>query len=224
MRQHYHEQLEAITQDLIEMSRLVENAMSHATNALLNADIAEAEAVIAADPKIDAITARIEDAAVGIVALQQPVASELRFLIGALRMSGTLERMGDLAAHVAKQARLRHPNMSIPTELRATFSMMGALANTVIQKTSAVITTRDLSLAADVAAADEQMDALHRELFTVVLSPTWKHGVEAAVDVTLLSRYFERFADHGVSIARRIAYIVTGDMPGKDALAAGEIS
>ena len=223
MRQHYHDQLDSIAADLVEMTRLVENAMRRATDSLLNADLATAEAVIAADAEIDTITTRIEETSVEIVALQQPVASELRFLVGALRMSATLERMGDLAAHVAKQARLRHPNLSIPTELRATFAMMGAIANTVVQKSGAVISSRDLTLAADLAAADEQMDKLHRELFSVVLSPAWSHGVEAAIDVTLLSRYYERFADHGVSLARRIAYVVTGDMPTKVALAAGDV-
>lgn len=223
MRQHYHDQLESIAADLVEMTRLVENAMRRATDSLLNADLATAEAVIAADAEIDTITNRIEETSVEIVALQQPVASELRFLVGALRMSATLERMGDLAAHVAKQARLRHPNLSIPTELRATFAMMGAIANTVVQKSGAVISSRDLTLAADLAAADEQMDKLHRELFSVVLSPAWTHGVEAAIDVTLLSRYYERFADHGVSLARRIAYVVTGDLPTKVALAAGDV-
>ena len=221
MRQHYHEELEAISADLVEMTRLVETAMSRATRALLNADLEIAESVISADDAIDAIAQRVEDKCVEVVALQAPVASELRFLIGALRMSGTLERMGDLAAHIAKQARLRHPSMSIPAELRSTFSMMGAIATSVVQKTGGVIASRDLSLAADVAAADAEMDKLHRELFTVVLADSWSHGVEAAIDVTLLSRYYERFADHAVTIARRIAYIVTGDLPTKTELSEG---
>lgn len=219
MRQHYHEQLEAISASLVEMSKLVESAMERATRSLLNADLALAEAVIADDAAIDAIAQRVEDECVSVIALQQPVASELRALIGALRMCSTLERMGDLAAHIAKQARLRHPGLSIPTELRATFSMMGAIATAVVQKVAAVLASRNLELAAGVAAADDEMDRLHRELFTTVLSPNWANGVEAAIDVTLLSRYYERFADHGVAIARRIAYIVTGDLPSKTALA-----
>lgn len=219
MRQHYHEQLEAVSASLVEMSKLVESAMERATRSLLNADLALAEAVIADDAAIDAIAQRVEDECVNIIALQQPVASELRALVGALRMCSTLERMGDLAAHIAKQARLRHPGLSIPDELRATFSMMGAIATAVVQKVAAVLASRNLELAAGVAAADDEMDRLHRELFTTVLSPNWAHGVEAAIDVTLLSRYYERFADHGVAIARRIAYIVTGDLPSKTQLA-----
>ena len=219
MRQHYHDQLEEISGYLVEMSKLVESAMERSTRALLNADLALAETVITDDAAIDALAQRVEDECVSIIALQGPVASELRAIVGALRMCATLERMGDLAEHIAKQARLRHPNLSIPTELRATFSMMGAIATAVVQKVAGVVETRNLELAAGVAIADEEMDRLHRELFTTVLSPAWKHGVEAAIDVTLLSRYYERFADHGVSIARRIAYIVTGELPTKSELA-----
>jgi len=219
MRQHYHEQLEEVSRYLVEMSRLVETAMERATRALLNADLQLAESVISDDEAINALAQRVEDECVSIIALQQPVASELRAIVGALRMCATLERMGDLAAHIAKQARLRHPGLSIPTELRATFSMMGAIATSVVQKVAGVLDTRNLELAAGVALADDEMDRLHRELFTTVLSSSWTHGVEAAIDVTLLSRFYERFADHGVSIARRIAYIVTGELPTKSELA-----
>ncbi len=219
MREHYHEELAAITSQLVQMARMAESAMDRATRALLDADLALAESVISDDGKLDALSKQVEESSISLVALQQPVASELRMLVGAIRMSATLERMGDLAQHVAKQARLRHPAASIPTELRATFSMMGAIAVSIVQKVEAVLETRNLAIAADVATADEAMDRLHRELFTTVLSPTWTHGVEAAIDVTLLSRYYERFADHGVSIARRVAYIVTGAMPSRDELA-----
>lgn len=219
MREHYHEQLATITSQLVQMARMAESAMERATRALLEADLALAESVISDDGKLDALSRQVEEASISLVALQQPVASELRTLIGAIRMSATLERMGDLAQHVAKQARMRHPNSSIPTELRATFSMMGAIAVSIIQKVAAVLETRNLAIAADVASADEAMDRMHRELFTTVLSPAWSHGVEAAIDVTLLSRYYERFADHAVSIARRVAYIVTGEMPSRGELA-----
>lgn len=219
MRQHYHEQLEHISASLVEMSHLVESAMERATRSLLSLDLPLAEAVVADDERVNALAKAIEDECIEVIALQQPVASELRALVGALRMSATLERMGDLAQHIAKQVVLRHPGSSIPTELRATFSMMGAIAISVVQKVAGVLATRNLELAAGIAQADESMDTLHRELFTTVLSPGWSHGVEAAVDVTLLSRYYERFADHGVSIARRIAYVLTGELPSKTALA-----
>jgi phosphate transport system protein len=119
--------------------------------------------------------------------------------------------MGDLAAHIAKSARLRYPASAVPDELRATFQAMDEVAERVVAKTGEVISSKDVSLAGDIARTDEEMDRLHRELFTSVLSPTWSHGVEAAVDITLLSRFYERFADHAVTIAKRVAYVATGE-------------
>ena len=211
MREAYHEQLESINNDLVTVTRLVGSAMNRATQALLDADLQLAEGIIAADAEIDALTADIEERCFDAIALQQPVASELRVVIGALRIAASLERMGDLAEHVAKQARLRYPRPSIPQELRGTFAEMGGLAEAIVSKTGAVIATKDVSLATDIARHDEQMDHLHRELFTIVLSPSWKHGVEAAIDVTLLSRFYERYADHAVSVTRRVVTIVTGE-------------
>ena len=103
------------------------------------------------------------------------------------------------------------PNSSIPNELRATFAELGALEDAIAAKTASVISTKDLSLGPDIEQYDEEVDRLHRELFTTVLSPSWSHGVEAAIDATLLSRYYERYADHAVSIARRVMHVVTGD-------------
>jgi phosphate transport system protein len=139
------------------------------------------------------------------------VATDLRITMSGLRISSSLERMGDLAAHVAKQARLRYPAPAVPVELAGTFAQMGAVAQAIVTKTGAVISTKDIGLAADIRAHDDEMDRLHRELFTIVLSPSWSHGVEAAIDVTLLSRYYERYGDHAVTIARRIIHIVTGE-------------
>ena len=144
-------------------------------------------------------------------ALQQPVATDLRLVIGSLRISSSLERMGDLAVHVAKQARLRYPNSSIPNELRATFAELGALEDAIAAKTASVISTKDVALGPDIERYDQEVDRLHREMFTTVLSPSWSHGVEAAIDATLLSRYYERYADHAVSIARRVMHVVTGE-------------
>lgn len=211
MREAYHEQLQEIASDTVQMTRLVGSAMNRATQALLDADLQLAESVIAADADVDALMSQIEEKCFEAIALQQPVASELRVLVGALRIAASLERMGDLADHVAKQARLRYPRPAVPQELRGTFAEMGGLAEMIVSKTGSVIATQDVALAADIARHDEDMDRLHRELFTIVLSPTWSHGVEAAIDVTLLSRYYERYADHAVSVSRRVVNVVTGE-------------
>lgn len=211
MRQDYYEQLDVISDDLVQLTRLVGSAMNLATQSLMDADLQLAEGVIAADVEVDEISAEVERKCADVIALQAPVATDLRIVIGALRISSSLERMGDLAEHVAKQARMRYPNVAIPTELRSVFAEMGGIAEAIVSKTGAVIATKDVSLAADIARHDEEMDRLHRELFTVVLSPSWHHGVEQAIDVTLLSRFYERFADHAVSVTRRVVTIVTGE-------------
>lgn len=207
----FQDQLDTVNGELVQMTRLVGSAMNRATQALLDADLTLAESVIAADAQIDTLASDIEERCFDLIAIEQPAAADLRMAIGALRIAASLERMGDLAEHVAKQARLRYPRLSIPQELRGTFAEMGGLAEAIVSKTGAVIATQDVGLTADIARHDEQVDRLHRELFTIVLSPSWTHGVEAAIDVTLLSRYYERYADHAVSVTRRVVTFVTGE-------------
>jgi phosphate transport system protein len=211
MREAFTAELDAISDDLVHLTRLVGSAMNRATQSLLDADLRLAEEVIAADEQVDVLTSETEEKCFDVIALQAPVASDLRIVIGALRIASSLERMGDLAEHVAKQSRMRYPAPAIPQELRGTFAEMGGIAEAIVSKTGAVIATKDVALATDIARHDEQMDHLHRELFTIVLSPSWKHGVEAAIDVTLLSRFYERYADHAVSVTRRVVTIVTGE-------------
>ena len=207
----YSDYYTSVNNDLVQMTRLVGSAISQATRSLLDADLRVAEAVIDGDVEVDLLTGAVEERCFDLLAIQQPVGIDLRVVIGALRIAASLERMGDLAEHVAKQARMRYPRPAVPQELRGTFAVMGGLAEAIVSKTGSVIATRDVSLAADVAAHDEEMDRLHRELFTIVLSASWAHGVEAAIDVTLLSRYYERYADHAVSVTRRVITIVTGE-------------
>jgi phosphate transport system protein len=200
----------AVNDELVQMTRLVGSAMNRATQALLDADLTLAESVIAADSQVDILAGDVEERCMDLISTAPPEDRDLPALIGTLRIAASLERMGDLAEHVAKQARLRYPRLSIPTELRGTFAEMGGLAEAIVSKTGAVIATRNVNLTADIARHDEEVDRLHRELFTIVLTPGWSHGVEAAIDVTLLSRYYERYADHAVSVARRVVTIVTG--------------
>jgi phosphate transport system protein len=205
------QRLDVVKGDLIRMTQLVGSAMNRATQALLDADLAMAEAVIAADAQIDLLASDIEEQCLDAIAVNHPGPDLLPEIIGALRIGASLERMGDLAEHVAKQARLRYPRLSIPQELRGTFAEMGGLAEAIVSKTGSVIASQDVALAGDIGRHDAEVDRLHRELFTIVLSPSWPHGVEAAIDVTLLSRYYERYADHAVSVTRRVVTIVTGE-------------
>jgi phosphate transport system protein len=211
MREVFHEKLDRVSNELVAMTDLVGSAMHNATTSLLDADLHLAESVIAGDGLIDDLAAQVEEDCFLVSARQAPVATDLRIVVASLRISASLERMGDLASHIAKSARLRYPASAVPTELRPTFEAMGAVALDVVTKTGAVIETKDITLAGAIARTDEEMDRLHREMFNTVLSASWTHGVEAAVDVTLLSRFYERFADHAVTIAKRVAYVATGE-------------
>ena len=211
MRDAFHDELDAIGQSLVGMANLVIGAMDDATTALLIPDLALAEKVIAADDAIDHLQHELDARTIALMARQQPVASDLRTLVTSLRMSADLERMGDMAHHIAKQARIRYPNRSVPDELVKTIEEMGRVSHKIIDKLALVMESRDLNRAVEIAIDDDEMDKLHRELIAVILDDNWKHGAEVAIDMTLLGRYYERCCDHAVSISRRVYFLVTGE-------------
>jgi phosphate transport system protein len=210
VRSVYHDELAGLVETLVEMTQLAESAMTRATTALLDGDRELAETVISADRRIDDLQRDLEERAVGVLARQSPVATDLRVVVTALRMSNSLERMGDLARHVAKLARLRYPDSVVPAELRSTILEMGQVAERIVAKAGSVIATRDVQLAGQIEIDDDEMDRLHRAVFERLLSRTWDHPTEVAVDLTLCSRYYERFADHAVSVAKSVVFLVTG--------------
>ena len=220
MRDTYHEQLAEVGDGLIEMSRLVGSAVSKATTALLDADLEAAESVIAADEQVNALYRQLDDVAVQLLARQQPVATDLRAIVTGLRMSSDLERVGDYAVHIAKVAKRRHPASVIPVELRATILEMGQAATRIAVKAGTVIATRDLTLAAQLLADDDTIDDLHAQLFSALLSGTWDHGVEAAIDLALLGRYYERLADHATAVSHAVTFLVTGQHSDPESYAA----
>jgi phosphate transport system protein len=218
LRTAFHEELRLIRDQLVEMTRLTSSALNRATQALTDADLELAESVITADEHIDALRRELDDRAVDAIARQQPVARDLRMLVTAMRMSADLERMGDLARHVAKTARLRYPRSAVPASLRSTITGMSRVALRMVDRAGSVIASDDLEGAAELLQADDEMDHLHREVFRKVLSDGWDEGIEAAIDATLLSRYFERFGDHAVAVAHRVVYLVTGEYHDEDEL------
>jgi phosphate transport system protein len=213
MREAFHEQLDSIFSDLAEICHEVETAVRLATQALLNGDAEVAEQVIAADSKIDFARERVEETAFSLLSLQQPVAGDLRVVVSALRMVSELERMGDLSVHVAKIARLRVPEIAVPEEARPMIAKMGDVAEDMVRRVSSVITDKDVDAAIELGRDDEEMDQLRRGSFTQLLGDDWQHGVESAVDIALLGRYYERIADHAVSVANRVVFVVTGQYP-----------
>jgi len=211
VREAYHHELESTSEALVEKANLVGSAMGRATGALLDADLQLAEAVISTEDRVEDMQRDLENRAIAVLARQQPVATDLRVVVTSLRMSADLERCGVLAQHVATVARRRSPEHAVPRDLRRTILEMGQLAQRLMAQAAEVLLTQDVDAALQLEQDDDRMDELHRMIFQHLMDDRWHHGVETAVDVTLIGRYYERFADHAVSVARRVVYLVTGE-------------
>ena len=211
MRDTFKNELEGINGTLAEMGELVQVAMQAATKSLLTADSKLAEETIQNDNEIDDMQHELDSRALMVMARQAPVASDLRVLVTALRMSSDFERMGDFAHHIARLARMYAPNPVLPKELEDSVVQMGDIAVRLIGKLIKVIEDRDADLALQIEIDDDEMDKLQKKIMTSMLDSSWSYGVEVAVNMTLLTRYYERFADHAVSISRRVYFLVTGE-------------
>ncbi|MEV8220514.1 phosphate signaling complex protein PhoU [Microbacterium sp. NPDC077391] len=211
MREVFHQSLEQLQSQLTEIADMVTVAIQKATTAFAESDVALAEEVIADDAKIDELAVALDERAIEILARQQPVARDLRIVITALRVSASLERMGDMAEHIAQLARLRFPERAIPKGLKGTFRRMGELDVQIAGTLADLLRTQDLRFADEIRNADDDVDELHASVFEKVLSDNWKGEATATVDATLASRYHERFADHAVAVAKKVVYLATGD-------------
>ncbi|WP_219417615.1 phosphate signaling complex protein PhoU [Pseudonocardia nigra] len=207
------QQLAELSSLLGRMCAAAAEALQRATAALLEDRVRLAEQVVAGDADIDALRARVEEVATDALLFHAPVAGDLRAVVSAIRAAGDIERMGDLALHVADVVRMRHPAPAVPAEVRDDFAEMGRLAVQLALKAAEVTRTRNVLLAVELDADDDAMDARHRRMFAVLMDPAWPHDVRSAVDITLLARYYERFADHAVVVARETVYAVTGQEP-----------
>jgi phosphate transport system protein len=214
MREVFQQELHDVQEGLAEIAALVATAIDRATRAFNDSDVALAEQVIADDAKIDQAAVMLDELAIDILARQAPVARDLRTVVSALRISASLERMGDLAEHIAQLARHRFPEKVVPKSLRDIFRQMAALDVAMADKLARLLLTEDVGLAEEIRDEDDQVDALHASVFDAVLGETWKGGPIDTVDATLASRYHERFADHAVSIAKKVQYLATGDWVG----------
>ncbi|MEU1605852.1 phosphate signaling complex protein PhoU [Micromonospora matsumotoense] len=211
MRDEFRADLQIVSQLLVDMAEGVRAAMRQATRGLLTADREASEAVIARDAEIDDLYQHVEERVCDLLARQAPVASDLRAMITALHVAADLERMGDLADHVAKTALRRHPSPAVPAELRPVFTDMASVADRMAEKIGKVLASPDADIAAELDRDDDVMDDLHKSLFGVLLGDGWPYGVETAIDATLLGRFYERFADHAVNAGERVVYLITGE-------------
>jgi phosphate transport system protein len=211
MRELFQQELAEVQDRLVQIATLVAEAIEKATKAFTESDVTIAEGVIAADKRIDELAVALDELAIDILARQAPVARDLRVVVSALRISASLERMGDMATHIAQLSRYRFPEKVVPKSLRETFTAMGALDVAIANKLVELLRTQDVALAEQIRSDDDKIDDLHLSVFDKLLGETWKGGAEDTVDATLASRYHERFADHAVSIAKKVQYLQTGD-------------
>jgi phosphate transport system protein len=213
MRESFHAELDSLICDLARCTRLASEMMTNASTALSRADLALAELVISGESEIKTLCDDMDQLCVKLLVLQAPVATDLRVVVAAMHAVGDVERMCNLAQHIAKIARMKHPIVPIPDDVRPVFARMGMLATSLAQDAATAIENRDPLSAHRLAEADEEVDALRRRIFQILFAENWSHGVEPAVDAALIGRYYERFADHAVAIAGQINFLVTGLPP-----------
>lgn len=210
MRTVFLAQMAAIDGELSQLAALAQQAIVHATCAALDGELERAESVISADAAIDAGERRIREGVFALVARQQPVAQDARALMAALRICASEEQMGDLAVHIARMARRRHPEAAVPRELRGIVLDMGETAATMAELMQQALSRRDPGAAGDLDDLNDAMRHLHNEMLMIVTSGAWTYGMQAAVDVTHIASHFQRFADHTVSVRQWIGYQATG--------------
>ncbi|GAA1698631.1 phosphate signaling complex PhoU family protein [Fodinicola feengrottensis] len=214
-RSEFLVQIADVRSTLVRMTGLTRDAISDASAALLTVSIDPVPRVRDLRTEISALAAAVEHDVYVVLAMQQPVASDLRTVLAALRSAANLHRMGVLSSHLATIAERRYPAPAVPAELLSVITDMADVAERLILKAGSVVARLDATLAAELVADDDAMDALHRKLFLILLN-NWSHGVAAAIDTTLISRYYERFADHAASIGEEVRYLVSGERPPLD--------
>lgn len=213
MRVGYRDELRKFTQDVLIMSDYVQSMMQNAVDALLNVNLAEAESVLNNIDHVEELRTKTESAAFTLLALETPVAGDLRRVVSGIHIVESLARMGALAVHVAKLARRRHPDPVVPEELRGYISEMARLSVSSCAKIHDILISTDVEKAQELAIDDDAIDDLHHHIFQLTTQREWPHPVYTAVDITLLSRFLERFSDHTVDIAARVIYMDTGMEP-----------
>jgi phosphate transport system protein len=211
MREVFQNELKEVQDRLVEIASDVTNVMKNATVAFTTSDVTVADQAIASADAISEKALTLDELVIRILARQSPVARDLRVLVSALRMSASLERMGALASHIAQIARFRFPGSAIPQALQPVFEEMGALDVELAKKITKLLANPDVDVARAIQAEDERVDELHRGVFETVLADSWKENAMFTVDVTLASRYHERFADHVVDISSKVSYLTTGE-------------
>lgn len=211
VREIFQSQLQEVQARLVEIAEDSARVMEKASKAFNTSDVVMADEAIAISELAGEKALALDELVIRILAKQSPVARDLRILVSALRISASLERMGALAGHIAAIARYRFPGSAVPESLSPTFAEMGNLDVSLAKQLVQLLKTTDADFAREIQAQDARVDELHRHVFDVVLADDWKENAMFTVDVTLASRYHERFADHVVDISSKVSYLTTGD-------------
>ncbi len=213
MREVFQQELREVQTRLVQIAELVETAIQQATTAFGSSDVALAEQVLDGSEQVDQYTSELDELTIDILARQQPVASDLRLIVGALRMSSSLERMADLAQHIAQLARYRYPDSAIPEGLRKTFAKMGAIDVKMAGLLVELLRDQNAKVIDKIRDLDDDLDELHAKVFEKVLSEKIQvDGPTGVVDATLASRYHERFGDHAVDITKQMNFFLNGEL------------
>lgn len=216
MRVMFDQELESVQERIVEIADSVYTIVTDATTALLESDVKAADRALAGAERVSEKALSLDELVIRTLALQAPVAKDLRILVSTLRISASLERMTALASHLATIARFRFPESAIPDSLADTFDEMARLDVRLAKKLVKLLKNTSVDLARSIQAADARVDELHREVFEIVLDKSWKEKAVHTVDVTLASRYLERIADHVVGISSKVSYLTTGDWSDAD--------
>ena len=211
MREVFQQELSEVQDRLVTIASEATETMKLASKAFLASDVALADQAIEKADANEAYATELDELVIKVLATQAPVARDLRILVSALRMSASLERMGGLAGHIAAIARFRYPGSAIPDVVRPVFEKMSELDISLGELCVELLKNTSLDEAAVIDEADDEVDKLHKQIFDIVLADDWKENAMFTVDVTLASRYFERFADHVVDISGKVRYLNTGD-------------
>jgi len=222
MRETFHAQLAELREQLADMCTQAASAMRSATRALVEGDAGLARQVLDDDVELDRTRDRCEQAAQQLLALQAPVARDLRFLLTVVHCAVKIERMGDLAAHAAETVLLAHPRRPVPADLDEEFAELGLVAVGMADRLAELIRSAAEGCYAELNETDRIVDALHARVMATITGSDWQHGVQSAMSLALLARFYERFADQAVSVAKRLEFAVTGELP--DATVSGPSS
>lgn len=213
MRDIFHSELRELRELLGEMCTRAATAVRQATEAMLAADLVAAERVLSSDAELDKLRDRCEDQAQQMLALQAPKASDLRLVLSAVYCADKIERMGDLAEHIAKTTRHVHPDHVVPPELRNTFARLGTITADMADSLVTHIACPHHGSYAELNEVDHKVDTLHAAVLHEITGQAWQHGVPKATCLALVTRFYERYADQAVSVARRVEFVSTGKMP-----------